>query len=98
VALGALAPWPSSGRRPACVSSVHADPRHVILYTSNNEVRQEFSVVLPARTVGGTPTPSAESREVAWVEPAAVGVLTMDRSMRMRIDRYLAAEDAPYLG
>jgi hypothetical protein len=32
------------------------------------------------------------------VEPAEVGALTMDRSMRMRIDRYLAGEKAPYLG
>ena len=40
---------------------IYTDPRHVILYTSNGEVRQEFSVVFTARPVGGTPTPSDES-------------------------------------
>lgn len=77
---------------------IYTDPRHVILYTSNGEARQEFSVVFKARPVGGVPTPSAESREVRWVEPSILGELTMDRSMRMRIDRYLAGEESPYLG
>ena len=37
---------------------IYTDPRHVILYTSNGEARQEFSVVFTARPVGGEPTPS----------------------------------------
>jgi ADP-ribose pyrophosphatase YjhB (NUDIX family) len=65
---------------------VYTDPRHVILYTSNNEVRQEFSVVFTARPVGGRPTTSAESTEVRWVRPSEIGSLAMDRSMRMRVD------------
>ena len=77
---------------------IYTDPRHIILYTSDGETRQEFSVVFTARPVGGEPTPSTESREVRWVEPAEIAGLTMDRSMRMRIDRYLAHEDKPYLG
>src|SRR5260221_3349786 len=48
---------------------IYTDPRHVILYTSNGEVRQEFSVVFAARAIGGTPTPSSESTEVRWKEP-----------------------------
>jgi ADP-ribose pyrophosphatase YjhB (NUDIX family) len=80
------------------LSGIYTDPRHVILYTSNDEARQEFSVVFIARPVGGEPTPSDESSEVRWVEPVAVDGLTMHRSMRMRIDRYLAREDKPYLG
>ncbi|MEV4277925.1 NUDIX hydrolase [Actinoplanes xinjiangensis] len=48
------------------------DPRHVILYTSNNEARQKFSVVFTARPVDGTPTPSSESTEVRWVPPADI--------------------------
>jgi hypothetical protein len=55
-------------------------------------------VVYTARPVSGEPTPSAESREVKWVEPAAIGSLPMDRSMRMRIDRHLAGNEAPHLG
>src|SRR5215475_131615 len=58
---------------------IYTDPRHVILYTSNGEVRQEFSVVFTARPVGGEPTPSDESREVRWFAPEAIGSLTMDR-------------------
>jgi 8-oxo-dGTP pyrophosphatase MutT (NUDIX family) len=71
------------------IVGIYSDPRHVILYTSNGEVRQEFSVVLTARPLRGRPTPSSESSEVRWVSPAAVGGYTMDRSMRIRIGDYL---------
>ncbi|BCB80774.1 NUDIX domain-containing protein [Phytohabitans flavus] len=77
---------------------IYTDPRHVIHYTSDGEVRQEFSVVFTARPLGGQPTPSDESREVHWVPPDAVGALQMHRSMRMRIDHYLAGDAKPYLG
>ncbi len=77
---------------------VYTDPRHVILYTSNGEVRQEFSVVFTARPVGGEPTPSDESREVQWVDPDMIDELQMDRSMRTRIDHYLAWNENPHLG
>jgi ADP-ribose pyrophosphatase YjhB (NUDIX family) len=77
---------------------IYTDPRHVILYTSNGEVRQEFSVVFTARPVGGEPTPSDESREVHWVARDAIDSLTMDRSMRMRINQYLAEDRKPYFG
>jgi ADP-ribose pyrophosphatase YjhB (NUDIX family) len=43
---------------------IYSDPRHVIHFTSNDEVRREFSVVLTARPVSGEPTPSTESSEV----------------------------------
>ena len=46
---------------------IYTDPRHVMLYTSNGEVRQEFSIVLTARATGGEPTRSEESSEVRWV-------------------------------
>ena len=35
---------------------IYTDPKHVILYTSDGEARQEFSVVFTARPVSGTPT------------------------------------------
>ncbi|MFI7438663.1 NUDIX hydrolase [Nonomuraea indica] len=76
----------------------YSDPRHVILYTSNGEARQEFSIVLTARATGGAPTPSDESREVRWVPRAEVSSLRMDRSMRMRIDHYLAGVGLPRIG
>jgi len=77
---------------------VYTDPKHVILYTSDGEVRQEFSVVFTARPIGGTPTPSSESRSVEWVDPARFGELTMDRSMRLRLEHHLAGGPAPHLG
>jgi 8-oxo-dGTP pyrophosphatase MutT (NUDIX family) len=77
---------------------IYTDPKHVILYTSNNEVRQEFSILLTARGTGGTPTPSSESTEVVWVEPPDVEGLTMDPSMRKRLGHYLEQRAAPYLG
>lgn len=77
---------------------IFTDPRHVILYTSDGEVRQEFSVVYTARPTGGEPTPSSESSEVHWVARDAIDSLTMDRSMRMRIERYLTGAGSPHLG
>ncbi|MFE3455263.1 NUDIX hydrolase [Nonomuraea sp. NPDC059194] len=76
----------------------YSDPRHVILYTSNGEARQEFSIVLTAQAVGGEPTPSDESREVRWVPRDEVSTLSMDRSMRMRIEHYLGGSAVPYIG
>ena len=49
------------------ITGIYSDPRHVILYTSNGEARQEFSIVLTARALRGQPTPSSESSEVRWV-------------------------------
>jgi 8-oxo-dGTP pyrophosphatase MutT (NUDIX family) len=77
---------------------IYTDPRHVILYTSDGEVRQEFSVVFTARPITGEPTPSSESRQVRWIDPVDVPALAMDRSMRTRIGHYLAGTDRPHLG
>jgi 8-oxo-dGTP pyrophosphatase MutT (NUDIX family) len=68
---------------------IYTDPRHVILYTSNGEVRQEFSIVLTARYVSGQPTTSNESDQVRWVDADTMRDYTMDRSMRLRIDDYI---------
>jgi 8-oxo-dGTP pyrophosphatase MutT (NUDIX family) len=76
---------------------IYSDPRHVILYTSDGEVRQEFSILLTARPVDGQPTPSSETSEVRWVGAGELGNYRMDRSMRMRIDHYLERRDSPYI-
>jgi 8-oxo-dGTP pyrophosphatase MutT (NUDIX family) len=76
---------------------VYSDPGHVIHYTSNDEVRREFSIVLTARPVAGQPTPSAESSEVRWVSPSDLGEYTMDRSMRKRVDDYVRRAGAPVI-
>ena len=77
---------------------IYTDPKHVILYTSNGEARQEFSILLTARATGGAPTPSDESSEVRWVPRQDLGGYPMDRSMRMRIEHYLEGRATPYLG
>ncbi len=76
---------------------IYSDPKHVLLYTSNGEVRQEFSIVLTARPLSGQPTPSSESSEVRGLAAAEVRGLTMDRSMRIRIDDYLAHRESPVI-
>jgi ADP-ribose pyrophosphatase YjhB (NUDIX family) len=77
---------------------IYTDPRHVMLYTSNGEARQEFSIVLTARAVSGEPTLSVESNEVHWVRSEDLDSYPMDRSMSIRIDHYLANLAKPYLG
>ncbi|MFG1961484.1 NUDIX hydrolase [Nonomuraea sp. NPDC049028] len=76
----------------------YTDPGHVILYTSNGEARQEFSIVLTGRAISGSPTPSTESREVQWVPRDEVASLPMAASMRMRIEHYLSGVGLPYIG
>ena len=76
---------------------IYTDPKHVILYTSNGEARQEFSIVLTGRPVGGEPTPSSESSEVRWAPAADIDGYAMDRSMRARIGHYLEKRDSPVL-
>jgi hypothetical protein len=76
---------------------IYSDPRHVILYTSNGEARQEFFFLLTARPLGGQPTPSSESSEVCWVPEAELPGYTMDRSMRIRINDFLARNESPVI-
>lgn len=79
------------------IVGIYSDPKHVLLYTSNGEVRQEFSIVLTARPLSGQPTPSSESSEVRWIPVSEVREYTMDRSMRIRIDDYLAHKVSPVI-
>jgi ADP-ribose pyrophosphatase YjhB (NUDIX family) len=77
---------------------IYTNPRHVIEYTSDGEVRQEFSIVFTAQPIGGTPRTSSESSEVVWSGPADVAGMQMHPSMRQRIEHYLAGRTEPYLG
>lgn len=74
------------------VLGIYTDPKHIILYTSNGEARQEFSILLRARAIGGTPTPSSESTHVRWIPQAELNSLQMNATMRRRIDHYLNAD------
>lgn len=79
------------------ILGTYTDPKHVILYTSDDEVQQEFSIVLTGRPVSGEPTTSDESVEVRWVPREELPALQMDRSMRMRVEHYLSGA-GPYVG
>jgi len=80
------------------IVGIYSNPRHVIEYTSDGEVRQEFSIVFTARPVGGSPATSSESSEVAWVDPREVIKGRMHPSMRQRIEHFLEGRSSPYLG
>ena len=80
------------------LSGIYTDPAHVTLYTSNGEVRQEFSIVLTARATGGQPTPSSETTEVRWVTRDNLSAYQMDASMRLRVLHYLEGSAQPYIG
>jgi ADP-ribose pyrophosphatase YjhB (NUDIX family) len=77
---------------------VYTNPRHVMEYTSNGEVRQECSLVFAARPTGGQPTPSSESSEVRWVSRDEIDRLAMHPSMRQRVEHVLEHRDEPYIG
>ena len=78
------------------ISGIYTNPNHVLEYTSNGEVRQEFSVVFTAEKTGGEPTPSSESSRVDWVAASDLRSLQMHSSMRERIERFLDGEVTPY--
>jgi ADP-ribose pyrophosphatase YjhB (NUDIX family) len=80
------------------LAGIYTNPGHVIRYTSNDEVRQEFSIVFTAKPVGGTLRASSESSEPQWISPEAVLGLQMHPSMRQRIQHYLDKLSTPYLG
>jgi 8-oxo-dGTP pyrophosphatase MutT (NUDIX family) len=77
---------------------IYTSPGHLIEYTSNGEVRQEFAVVFTARPIGGSTTTSSESSAVVWADPKSTDDLPMHPTQRQRIRHYLEQRPAPYLG
>jgi len=67
------------------ISGIYSNPKHIIEYTSDGEVRQEFTIVLTGRPVSGEPTPSAESSHVEWASFDSLGERPMNDSMRTRL-------------
>lgn len=65
---------------------IFTDPKHVVHYTSNDEVRQEFTVIYRAAYQSGTLKNSDESIDVSWVPIAQLESVTMDPSQRKRIE------------
>lgn len=67
------------------IVGTYTNPGHVFAY-DDGEVRQEYSICLLARPVGGQLRVSDESFEVAWFDPAEVDGLPMVPSIRKRVD------------
>ncbi|MGW1177239.1 NUDIX hydrolase [Kitasatospora sp. NPDC002543] len=66
------------------IVGTYTDPRHVFAY-DDGEVRQEFSICLLARPLGGELRVSDESHEVRWFTPAETDGLPMVSSIRRRL-------------
>lgn len=78
------------------ISGIYSNPRHLIEYTSNGEVRQEFTIVLAGRPLSGEPTPSDESSDVEWVDPDTFDRRPMTDAMRGRLAHAISGA-APHL-
>jgi ADP-ribose pyrophosphatase YjhB (NUDIX family) len=76
---------------------VYTNPGHVMLYTSNGEVRQECSLVFAARATGGEPTTSSESSEVRWISLDKLDQHPMHPSMRQRVEHVLEQRSTPFI-
>ncbi|MET8539948.1 NUDIX domain-containing protein [Kitasatospora sp. NPDC004799] len=66
------------------IVGTYTDPGHVFAY-DDGEVRQEFSICLLGRPLGGQLRASDESYEVAWFAPAETEGLPMVASIRKRL-------------
>lgn len=78
------------------VVGVFSDPGHVVAF-ADGEVRQEFSVALRGRPIGGHLRGSAEGQRVAWVNRAELDALPMAPAMRRRVEVWLR-DMTPYVG
>lgn len=69
---------------------VFSDPDHVVEYTSDGEVRQEFEITLLGEPVSGNPSGTAESSHAAWIAPHELDNYDIHPTMRRQIDAYLS--------
>ena len=76
---------------------IFSNPRNVVEYTSNGEVRQEFSILFAGRPTGGAISASDESTEVAWIDRADVLNRAMTPGQRRRVQHFLEFTGQPYL-
>ncbi|GAA2750693.1 NUDIX domain-containing protein [Kitasatospora cinereorecta] len=68
----------------AGIVGTYTDPGHILAY-DDGEVRQEFSICLLGRPVGGGLRTSGESHEVGWFRPEETDGLPMVASIRKRL-------------
>jgi 8-oxo-dGTP pyrophosphatase MutT (NUDIX family) len=75
---------------------IFTNPAHVVAYP-DGEVRQQFSICLRARPIGGTPHTSDESRDVRWVPCDELDQLNVDPDTRRRIEYAMRNDQAPHV-
>ena len=68
---------------------VYSDPAHLVEYTSNGEVRQEFEVTLIGEPLGGELTENDEASDVRWASATDLDAMDIHPTMRRQIDDYL---------
>lgn len=68
---------------------VYSDPAHLVEYTSNGEVRQEFEITLTGEPVAGVPTSNDEAFEAGWFAPGELGNMDIHPTMRRQVNDYL---------
>jgi ADP-ribose pyrophosphatase YjhB (NUDIX family) len=81
---------------PTRIVGIYSDPKHVFAY-NDGEVRQEFSICLACRIVGGRLAVSEESSQLGFFAPEEIERLDMHLSIRLRIDHYLKG-GVPHIG
>jgi len=77
--------------QPEYIVGVYTDPRHVFAY-DDGEVRQEYSVCVASRVVGGQLRTSDESTAIGVFSPDEIEQLPMHPRIRARIADYLTGE------
>ncbi|WP_280426127.1 NUDIX domain-containing protein [Nocardia carnea] len=79
------------------ILGIYTDPDHVIAY-ADGEVRQEFNITFYGRVTGGVISVSAESTEVAFLNPAQLHTLPVHETVRLRLRHHAEQRPHPYLG
>jgi ADP-ribose pyrophosphatase YjhB (NUDIX family) len=75
----------------------YTNPNHLVEYTSDGEVRQQFALCFRAVLTGGTLTTSPESTKVGWFSQHELDRLAINRGMRRRIEHGFEHRTEPYL-
>jgi len=79
------------------VVGIYTNPGHVIAY-DDGEVRQQMSICFTTDLLGGAIATSSETSEVEFVPVDRLDQLTINPSMRLRINHWLEHRDKPYIG
>lgn len=68
---------------------VYSDPAHLIEYTSDGEVRQEYEVTFLGRSIAGRPTVNDEASDVRWIPASQLATYDIHPTMERQINDYL---------